>query len=229
MLREGMQHLIARFDPEGDRAFFDTDHFGWTKDLEHGFPAIRAELDSVLHQPAHIPNFQDLSDDQKLLTQGEDWKTFMLFVYGHEVEANCARCPETTRLLRSIPGMTTGLFSILAPGKHIPEHCGPYKGVLRYHLGLKIPSGGQCRIRVRDEVRYWEEGRSLIFDDSHPHEAWNDSAAIRVVLFVDFVRPLQFPLSIMNRIMIRRLSGRPFITTIVDRARAIRLAGEPHA
>ena len=31
------------------------------------------------------------------------------------------------------------MFSILAPGKRIPPHDGPYKGVLRYHLGLDGP------------------------------------------------------------------------------------------
>jgi len=219
MLRELMQRLIARLDSEGDRAFFDTGRFAWTRELEAGWPAIRAELDAVLNQRANVPNFQDLSEDQKVLTEGEDWKTYVLFVYGHEVTGNCARCPETARLLRSIPGMTTGLFSILAPGKHIPEHCGPYKGVLRYHLSLKIPPGRGCRIRVKDEVRFWEEGSSLIFDDSHPHEVWNDSGEFRAVLFVDFVRPLFFPLSILNRLMIWRLSSRPFITVIADRAR----------
>ena len=34
----------------------------------------------------------------------------------------------------------------------------------------------------------------MIFDDSHPHEVWNDCDSYRVVLFVDFERPL-FPLS----------------------------------
>jgi len=36
--------------------------------------------------------------------------------------------------------MKTAFFSILAPGKHLPAHRGPYKGVMRYHLGLLIPS-----------------------------------------------------------------------------------------
>ena len=36
--------------------------------------------------------------------------------------------------------MKTAFFSILAPGKHLPPHRGPYKGVMRYHLGLLIPS-----------------------------------------------------------------------------------------
>ena len=36
-------------------------------------------------------------------------------------------------------------------------------------------------------------------DDSNEHEVWNDTDSYRVVLFVDFVRPMVFPLSMVNR------------------------------
>ena len=36
---------------------------------------------------------------------------------------------------------TTAYFSILEPGTKIKPHNGVYKGVLRYHLGLIVPSG----------------------------------------------------------------------------------------
>jgi len=91
--------------------------------------------------------------------------------------------------------------------------------LLRYHLGLVIPTEGSCRIRVKEDIRRWEIGQSLIFDDSHPHEAWNDSRHLRVVLFIDFLRPLPFPLSVINWLMVHRLSTRPFMTDIVDGAR----------
>ena len=52
---------------------------------------------------------------------------------------NCQRCPLTTQLVESIPGMKTAFFSIMLPGKYIPEHRGPYKGLLRYQLALKVP------------------------------------------------------------------------------------------
>src|SRR5208282_4291564 len=102
------------------------------------------------------------------------------WVSAEKAEENCARCPETVRVLQRIPGMKSAMFSILAPRKHIPEHRGMYKGVLRYHLGLIVPgSEGSCRIRVGNDVRCWKEGKSLIFDDSHPHEVWNDCGSYR--------------------------------------------------
>jgi aspartyl/asparaginyl beta-hydroxylase (cupin superfamily) len=48
-------------------------------------------------------------------------------------------------------------------------------------------------------VRGWREGGSLVFDDTHEHEAWNDTPAPRAVLFVDFVRPMPGILGLVNR------------------------------
>ena len=125
---------------------------------------------------------------------------------------NCQYCPVTTRLIESIPGMKTAFFSILLPGKHIPEHRGPYKGVLRYHLGLKIPQEKEnCRIRVGEKFAYWSEGKSMLFDDSFPHEIWNSTDEIRVVLFMDIVRPCRFPVSLLNRLLIYLISRSPFV------------------
>jgi len=115
--------------------------------------------------------------------------------------------------------MKTAMFSILAPGTHISEHCGIYKGVLRLHLGLIVPKPESlCRIRVGSDVRSWAEGRSLIFDDRYPHEVWNDSSAHRTVLFVDFVRPLPWPLDLINRVAIWGMSMTSFVTSVVNLA-----------
>ena len=100
------------------------------------------------------------SKEQKVLTQDDGWKTFFFYAYGMKAVWNCRRCPETTKLLQQIPGMKTAFFSILAPGKHLPPHTGPYKGVLRLHLGLLIPEPAEmCAIRVGSQIRHWQEGR----------------------------------------------------------------------
>jgi beta-hydroxylase len=57
-------------------------------------------------------------------------------------------------------------------------------------------------LRIGDRIETWEEGRSLIFDDTFEHEAWNDSDDLRVVLFVDLLRPLHFPASAVNRSLV---------------------------
>src|SRR5207253_1597775 len=151
----------------------------------------------------------DVSVEQKSITNDDRWKTF--YGYGLRNDVNCEFCPTTSRLLSRIPGMTTAFFSILLPGKRIPSHRGPYNGVLRYHLGLKVPDPARCGIIVGGEEAHWKEGKSLVFDDSFQHEAWNDSNDIRVVLFVDFARPLGVPVAQMNVAFIRIASMSDFI------------------
>lgn len=202
MLRAIVEKTL--FYRDGDKTFFESEAFPWTAQIEAEWTLIRQELDALMVRRDEIPNFQDVSKAQRALTEGDQWKTFFLSTFsGKKIKENCAKCPETARLLQHIPGLRQAMFSILAPRKHIPPHRGPYKGLLRYHLGLMVPGAeGSCRIRVGDDVRSWKEGKSMIFDDSNEHEVWNETDSYRVVLFVDFVRPTVFPLSVINRLII---------------------------
>jgi len=207
-----LEWLMARYSPVGNHRFFDPALFPWSGELEANWLAMRRELDQVLAHQGSLPLIQDISKDQISISKDEDWKTFFLYGFGYKSEKNCALCPETTRLIEQVPGMMTAFFSILAPGKHIPEHRGPFKGIIRYHIGLKVPEPKElCRIRVDNETHNWEEGKSLIFDDSYYHEVWNDTNGTRVVLFMDVIRPLPFPLSLINRTIIKIISLSPLI------------------
>ncbi len=79
------------------------------------------------------------------------------------------------------------LFSMLKPGMHIVPHTGFLNTRLICHLPLLAPPG--CRLRVGNEVRIWEEGKMLLFDDSIEHEAWNEGSETRVVLLFEIWRP----------------------------------------
>jgi beta-hydroxylase len=215
-LLQTVETAVGRASLVGDRPFHEPErhpaHFAWTRRLEANWQAIRRELDAVLEHRDALPRFQDISRDQRHLSDDDDWKTFFLYGFGHKAETNCARCPETTALVESVPGMKTAFFSILSPGKHIPAHRGPYKGVLRYHLGLKVPQQKeQCRLRVADEYAHWEEGEGLLFDDTYDHEVWNDTDEERAILFMDVERPLRFPLSLVNKAVIAGVGRSPFV------------------
>ena len=197
------------------------DTFAWVAALEERWPAIRAELEEVLSDREDLPNFQDISVDQASITDDDGWKTYFFFGYGFRSEANCARCPQTTALLDGIPGLTTAFFSILSPHKKIGAHRGPWRGVLRDHLALKVPApAAAAGISVGGEVAHWEEGRSLLFDDGYEHHAWNDTDGVRVVLFVDVIRPLRAPADQINRALIWAIGRSPYIKDARNRHEA---------
>ncbi len=208
----GVDSMYARSSVHGDHAFFDNKDFPWVPEIEAGFSGVREELDALMPYAADMPNFQDISTRQRELSQDDGWKTFFFYAYGMRADKNCDRCPKTDALLNKIPGMKTAFFSILAPGKHLPPHRGPYKGVLRLHLALIVPEPAEkCGIRVADETRHWTEGKVMLFDDAFDHEAWNDTEGTRVVLFVDLVRPMRFPASAVNRVFIWLIARSPFV------------------
>ena len=203
---------FAKFSRVGDKPVFSRDDFAWVGAVEADWRAIRAELDRIMQRRDELPNFQDISTAVNLIQHDNNWKTFMFFGYGATSEENCRQCPATVAALKKIPGLKTAFFSILSPRKHIPAHRGPYNGVLRLHLGLIVPEPrDQVRIRVDDQICTWEEGGALIFDDSYDHEVWNDTDGWRVVLFVDFVRPVWFPFNLLNHVILRAAVFTPYI------------------
>jgi len=143
--------------------------------------------------------------EQDINKTGESTTNWKVFPFLHTFPANdpskskwiksfCARCPRTASLLRSLvpSGLRTALFSRLAPGSRTAPHTGwadLSNHVLRCHLGLVVPPGGECKIWVDGEERRHDDGGVLVFDDSLPHAASNGSAGDRIVLLVDLVRP----------------------------------------
>ena len=178
--------------------FYERDLFPWLGAVEAQTPAIRGELLAVMREPsAFQPYVQgDPSRPRKAqagMLDNPDWSAFYLIKDGVRVEANAARCPRTLAALENVPfpritGRTPSvLFSLLRCGAHIPAHNGFLNTRLICHLPLVVPPG--CSFRVGNEIREWVEGSAWLFDDTIEHEAWNRSAATRVVLLFDVWRP----------------------------------------
>jgi ornithine lipid ester-linked acyl 2-hydroxylase len=189
---------------------FDLGLFPWVPSVEDRFEDISSELKTIMRNIDRVPRFDEISQKQERLNADKKWKTFVFSIFGEWIYDNCSLCPKTVDALREIPGVQNSMFSILAPGKYIPPHRGPYNGLIRYHLGLIVPRSEKCWIRVADQTITWAEGRSIVFDDTYEHEVRNDTSETRVVLFADFLRPLGFPANIINKKLVSRI-GRPYV------------------
>jgi aspartyl/asparaginyl beta-hydroxylase (cupin superfamily) len=204
--------LNLRYAKFGNPCVYDNKLFPWVAGIERNWTTIRGELDRVLVRRDELPNIQDITVDARAITKDAGWKIFLLLAYGIKSEPNIALCSETWRIVQEIPGLKTAMFSVFQPGKHLPPHRGPYNGVLRLHLGLLVPEhDGNLGIRVGSEQRTWDEGSVLIFDDAYEHEAWNETDKPRVVLFVDFEKPLRFPVNVINRVLLSLAVLTPYL------------------
>ena len=180
------------------RQFFEREEFDWVPSLETQTPAIKAELEALIHDGANFePYIADEPDRPRRDFHGlhgdPSWTALYLWKDGKPVEENASRCPTTMAALNHVPMSRIGaqtptvLFSKLTPGAHIPPHRGMLNCRLIGHLPLIVPDG--CWLRVGNETRQWEEGKLLIFDDSFEHEAKNESDETRIVLLFDLWRP----------------------------------------
>ena len=207
-----VERFNRAFSAVDNTPVFDNAHFPWVPALEREWRTIRAELEGVIARKNELPGFQDILPDVAIITRDRGWKSFMLAGMGSKSKRNIAQCPQTWRIVQNVPGLSMAMFSIFEPGKRLWPHRGPYNGVLRLHLGLIVPNtSGDVAIRVGPHVRHWEEGKVLIFDDSYEHEAWNDTDRLRVVLFLDFARPLRFPANVVNALLLKLAALSAFV------------------
>lgn len=192
-LRRIFDRLIASGSLVSNDPVLDVRAFAWTQLLRENWQAIRDEAVAVAMRGDAAPSLATISPDHRSIAEVNKWRSFFIWGYGFRIDDNADRVPRTAALVERIPGLNSAFFSILAPGTHIPEHRGVTKGLITCHLGLIVPRDGDVRMRVHDRVVRWAEGETLVFDDTYSHEVWNDTAGTRVVLLVQFERPLRNP------------------------------------
>ena len=182
-----------------EREFHDRDLFPWLEPLEAATAAIIGDFHRVMAaERAELVPYIQYPDDVPLrqwaaLNRNKAWTAIHLVQNGVTIHANARHCPAVMALLPALgqPDIErrgpNAMFSLLAPGAHIPPHTGVANTRLVCHLPLIVPEG--CWFRVGAETRPWQPGRAWIFDDTIEHEALNPTDALRVILIVDTWHP----------------------------------------
>ena len=157
--------------------------------------ALRDEALEIAGELRNVPRFHELMPQQTEISanDGRDWRMFVMKAYGHVSPENLVRSPTLTSILPHCPEVLSATYSFLAPGKHVPEHRGPFRGVLRFHLGLSMPrdrNGNLGAIMWIDHKPHLlDNGECLLWDDTFPHELLNTTDKVRAVLLLDVWRP----------------------------------------
>jgi aspartate beta-hydroxylase len=170
-------------------------YFPDASSFEDSWQNIRDEALAVAARPQTIPKFHELMAAQKPISanDGHDWRVFVLRAYGHDVKRNLDRCPATAELIRQCPSVLSASLSYLAPGKYIPPHRGPFRGILRFHVGLSMPVGNDGRpgaiMWVDGDEHRLADGDTMLWDDTYTHEVLNTTDRVRTALLLDVWRP----------------------------------------
>ena len=188
--------------------------FPASKILEENYSKIKEECLNTLQntKPIHLENVGRnfiIPENEEFF---KNWKTFPLRMFSKDYEENMDKCPTLKNILKKDSNITTAFFSIMEPGKFLSSHYGPFKGILRYHLGLVVPpkESGLCYISVDGETYDWKEGEGILFDETYKHFVENSTPYRRIVLFLDVKRPLHFPLNFFNDVILFLMSISPY-------------------
>jgi aspartate beta-hydroxylase len=185
-------------------------HFPDAGKFVSAWRAIRDEALGVAKHLDMVPRFHEIMPEQFSISANDqrDWRLFVLKAYGIEVPENMAACPTLAALVSSNPDVLSASISFVAPGKHIPSHRGPFRAVLRFYLVLTMPRLTDGRpaavLRIGDIQHRLSEGEYLLWDDTYPHELWNESTEeVRAVLLLDVRRRIMpLDMAALSRVLI---------------------------
>jgi aspartyl/asparaginyl beta-hydroxylase (cupin superfamily) len=152
----------------------------WVKLLETNSQEIKTELESYISTVGK----ENLSKYYSYATSTNGWLTIPIVFFTIINKSTISFFPKTCSIINQIPELITAEFSILEPHTKINAHEGYSKQIMRTHLGLKIPKD-DLAIKCNNEIKKWEDGFTLSFNDGYLHEAWNNSNEERWVLMID--------------------------------------------
>lgn len=170
---------------------------------------IKVEALNISANISSVPRFHEIMSQQSDISANDkhDWRMFIVKAYGVIIPKNASRCPVLAELVSSNPDILTATLSFLAPHKHIPKHRGPFRGVIRYYLGLSVPltfDGQPSTVLTIDGTEYRiGDGQWILWDDTYEHEVLNKSNEMRIALLLDVRRKgMPLDMELLSRILI---------------------------
>ncbi|MBA2652353.1 MAG: aspartyl/asparaginyl beta-hydroxylase domain-containing protein [Tatlockia sp.] len=166
-------------------------------EFEERFDQIRIEIDRLLAKRT-LTSYKEI-DPLRAAEVSENWKLYYILMLGKANKQAEIDCPTILNIAKRLPNVRNATIALLEPGVELAAHSGPYAGILRYHLGILIPKINPPSIRVHDQWHTWKEGESIVIDDFFEHEVVNKSESNRVILMIDFLRPMNPVYHLINR------------------------------
>jgi len=201
----------------GPPVFVSTETFNSSKRFSDAWSKIRDEALHIAENLSAVPRFHEIMSQQNDISANDkrDWRMFIIKAYGVMIPNNAARCPVLAELISSTPDVLTATLSFLAPRKHIPVHRGPFRGVIRYYLGLSVPlapDGQPGTVLTIDGTEYRIGNKQwILWDDTYEHEVRNNTDEVRIALLLDIRRhgmPIDMEILTKMLIAIARIAVR---------------------
>ena len=193
--------IIENTSTIGNQEYYNDNILKESRILSENWETIRDEALASYKSYKTIRGDMFFKDD--IIKKDDEWKKLYIKWYTNEIDkVALEKCPKTCKIIESLPTVKLAMISVLSPGAKIYPHSGPFKGCLRYHLGLKTPNSDKCYISVNGKKYSWRDGKGILLDDTYKHWVINDTNETRIILFCDIVRPTNKIGSFINNIFI---------------------------
>tara|TARA_Y100000741_G_C18250147_1_gene557005 strand:- start:587 stop:1615 length:1029 start_codon:yes stop_codon:yes gene_type:complete len=163
--------------------------------FDKNYTIIKEEVNKLLKYVDKIPLTHDAIPYNEYISRdydkktGRGWKTCPIKLEGKITEIGKLHCPKLAQLV-NIPIIRNTTVSILEGKRHIPIHCGYFKGYIRYLFCVIEPKKNHSFIYINKEKYIFKENQGILWDDLFPHEVYNMSEDFRVCIYVDVLRKL---------------------------------------
>ena len=189
--------------------YYNINHLSIHKDFNINHEAILNEVEDALNE-FYVTNPGIFDEDFE--QNNDDYGYFVLKFYGM---INTNICPSVRKLIQNNK-IHTCFISIMDKELDIHEHRGPNAGLLRYHYTLLSANSKDDFLHVKKNKFYWKEKDGFLFDDTYRHYVIKKTNGMRISIICDFERDLIFPLSLLNRFILKYLTSQ-FSTKILQK------------
>lgn len=167
--------------------WLEPSRFPFMPALSAAFPRIKRELDAYVRDGRPFRTYTTAVDDPFVR---ESWRTVMLCVWNRR-QPVCRHFPFTSGFIELIRKHHRYIqqfgFISLGAGAELRTHVDPFNYLVSVHLCMTpTPKAGYTVAGRSVRAR---EGRSVAFDNSFPHAAWNRGDSQRIILAVHTLHP----------------------------------------
>lgn len=141
-----------------------------------------ARFDELCDEVDRLVGIRDLTpygdiDPTRAAQVSTGWRLYYAYMLGVPNDRAHEDVPLLLDFAERTPRVVNAIVAQLPPGVGLAAHEGPYAGILRYHLPLRVPVDNPPRLRVGTEHHTWVERRPILIDDTFDHEVRNESTA----------------------------------------------------
>jgi beta-hydroxylase len=174
--------------------WYNSSDFYFNRIIESNFEEIRTECMQLFESGEFIPHQQSKENVYETHKLANKWDVFDLRNGNNWIEEQCNKAPYTSTLLKSfleIQNYKYGkvYFSVISGNSDVLRHKAMgLTSRTRHQLCIETPPNvgiDDLHLEVNQEIRAWEQGKIITFDDTFMHSVKNNTPHTRIVLIYD--------------------------------------------